>query len=169
MNRHELRALTEKLSLDLTEINEKAGNTELRLTTLRDLDSTIDRMFEELTKLQRPELLDSLCPYFGVIWPAARALAEVVDHSLIPGLKMTVDMKIIELGCGLGLPALVAARKGAQTWAADFHPQVERFLALNREINGASSLRYVDWDWRTLPDLPESLKSIWGRADWVMA
>jgi predicted nicotinamide N-methyase len=165
---HELQQLTEKLSLDLKEIEEPAGNSRLMLTTLRDLDATIDQMFEELTRLERPELLDQLCPYFGVIWPAARALAEVVDHALIPGLQQTADTRIIELGCGLAMPSLVAAQKGAQVFATDFHPQVERFLKINREKNHASSLKYVEWDWRTLPALPPALQTIWGKADWVM-
>lgn len=165
----ELQELTERLSLDLIEIREKAGNSELSLTTLRDLDATIDQMFEELQRLQKPELLDQLCPYFGVIWPAARALAEVVDHALIPGLQQTVNTRIIELGCGLAMPSLVAAQKGAQVFATDFHPQVERFLKINREKNAASSLRYVEWDWRLLPSIPAELKTVWGRADWVIA
>jgi predicted nicotinamide N-methyase len=166
---NEIRELSEKLSLDLIEICEPAGNSQLSLSTLRDLDATIDRMFEELTRLQKPELLDQLCPYFGVIWPAARALAEVIDYALIPGLKQTVDTRIIELGCGLAIPSLVAAQKGAQVFATDFHPQVERFLKLNREKNCASSLRYVEWDWRTLPELPPSLQPVWGKAEWVIA
>lgn len=165
----DLRALTEKLSLDLVEIEEPAGHTRLKLTTLRDLDATIDQVFEELTRLGEPELLDPLCPYFGVIWPAARALAEKVDHALIPGLKQTTDFKLIELGCGLAMPSLVAAKKGAQVYATDFHPQVERFLKINRERNQAASLRYLEWDWRTLPVLPDELRPVWGRADWVIA
>ncbi|NDD90985.1 hypothetical protein EBZ37_02730 [bacterium] len=156
-------------SLDLKEIQETAGNTPLTLTTLRDLDATIDRIFEALSKLQKPELLDALCPYFGVIWPSARALAELVDHSLIAGLQKTLDTKILELGCGLAMPSLVSAKKGAQAWATDFHPQVERFLVMNREKNQAASLRYVDWDWRSLPKLPSELRPIWGKADWVIA
>ena len=169
MTPKEIRELTESIPLDLKEIQETAGNTPLTLTTLRDLDATIDRIFEALSKLQKPELLDALCPYFGVIWPSARALAELVDHSLIAGLQKTLDTKILELGCGLAMPSLVSAKKGAQAWATDFHPQVERFLVMNREKNQAASLRYVDWDWRSLPELPSELRPIWGKADWVIA
>lgn len=169
MTPKEIRELTESIPLDLKEIQETAGNTPLTLTTLRDLDATIDRIFEALSKLQKPELLDALCPYFGVIWPSARALAELVDHSLIAGLQKTLDTKILELGCGLAMPSLVSAKKGAQAWATDFHPQVERFLVMNREKNQAASLRYVDWDWRSLPKLPSELRPIWGKADWVIA
>ncbi|MBU6374459.1 MAG: hypothetical protein KGQ59_00530 [Bdellovibrionales bacterium] len=169
MNQKEIRELTESIPLDLKEIQETAGNTPLTLTTLRDLDATIDRIFEALSQLQKPELLDSLCPYFGVIWPSARALAECVDHTLIAGLQKTLDTKILELGCGLAMPSLVSAKKGAQTWATDFHPQVERFLVMNREKNQAGLLRYVDWDWRSLPELPSELRPLWGKADWVIA
>lgn len=173
MTPDELRALTEKLSLDLVELNEIVGQTRLSLTTLRDLDATIDRMFDELTRLDRPELLDVLCPYFGVIWPSARALGELVDRELIDGIEKTRALRILELGCGLAMPSLIAAIKGAQTFATDFHPQVARFLELNRQRNAGASrsraLQYFEWDWRTLPQLPSGLAPNWGRFDWVIA
>lgn len=142
MNPSELQALTNKLSLDLHQTQETVGGFSLSLTTLRDLNDTIDKMFEELQKLGKPELLDRLCPYFGVIWPAARALAETVDHELITGLKKTADTQILELGCGLALPSLIASLKGAKTWAVDFHPQVDRFIEINKLQNGATGLCY---------------------------
>ena len=56
---------------------EKIGTFPLHIHALKDLDRSLD----EICKVYEPEneaeeeLLLNLCPYFGVIWPSARALA----------------------------------------------------------------------------------------------
>jgi predicted nicotinamide N-methyase len=110
-------------------------------------------MFEELERLGRPELLERLCPYFGVIWPSARALALEVLAS--------PPCRVIEMGCGLAIPSLIAAERGYDALATDFHPQVERFLEFNRAPNRAHGLRYLEWDWQFGTPLSE-------RFEWVM-
>ena len=37
-------------------------------------------VFRVLEETGRPELLEELCPYFGVIWPSARALSETLTE-----------------------------------------------------------------------------------------
>jgi predicted nicotinamide N-methyase len=180
----EIRDWADRMTLDLKTVDETIGETTYHLSTLRDLDATIDLLFEELSKKNRPELLNALCPYFGVIWPSARALARVVDHGLVAGLQKTQDTRVLELGCGLALPALVAAKKGAQVHATDFHPQVDRFLKQNRAANQALNVRYTSWDWRALFEqssksdtpsgsyrekIPEPLAANWGQFDWAIA
>jgi predicted nicotinamide N-methyase len=58
----------------------------------------------------------------------------------------------IEVGCGLGLPSILAALLGAQMDASDFHPDVRHWLEKNAELNRVK-IRYTSWDW-TLPGLP---------------
>jgi len=157
---NELKEIAERLSLDVHTIDEVIQHSgdavpcRLTLTTLRDLNSTIDRMFEELERLGQPELLERLCPYFGVIWPSARALAlEVLESK---------PCSVIEMGCGLAIPSLIAATKGFKALATDFHPQVERFLRFNRTPNGAENLRYREWDWQSGAPLGESFEWVIG-------
>lgn len=83
-------------------------------------------------------------PMFGVLWPGARALARRVAQSRIAGLR------ILELGCGLALPSLVAARHGAVVIATDNHPHAGAFLSANARHNGVN-LTYRHLDWRALP------------------
>lgn len=71
-------------------------------------------MFKELEKLGKSELLESLCPYFGAVWPSARAIALEV--------MAPTPCRTLEMGCGLGIPALIAARRGFEILATDFHP-----------------------------------------------
>ncbi len=121
----------------------RAGAFTLEIEALDNLNRTIDQVFELLAKQGRPELLERLCPYFGVIWPSALALARWLAE--IPSSQM-MGRTVLELGCGLALPSLIAARRGAQATATDFHPEVPRFLSVNRLLNGAP-VEYVEADW----------------------
>jgi predicted nicotinamide N-methyase len=52
-------------------------------------------------------------PYWAELWPCARSLA-----SHLATLDLT-GVRVLELGCGLALPALVAALRGADVVASD--------------------------------------------------
>lgn len=123
---------------------EKIGKTELTLECLEDLNHTIDTLFEYLERSGQPQLLETLCPYFGVIWPSGRALAE---HMSSLGPELLRGARILEVGCGLALPSLVTSKLGADVTATDFHPEVSRFLERNIALNQIESLRYLKLDW----------------------
>ena len=55
-------------------------------------------------------------PYWAELWPSARALADAVAGRNVGGLR------VLEVGAGLGLPALVAAAGGAVVTASDVDP-----------------------------------------------
>jgi predicted nicotinamide N-methyase len=121
---------------------------ELVIESLADLNATIDALFEELERAGNPALLEELCPYFGVVWPSARALAE---RLAVLGRDALSGKRVLEVGCGLAVPSLIAARKGARVTATDFHPDVPRFLARNQELNAINSIEYVALDWQRAP------------------
>src|SRR3954451_15943342 len=53
-------------------------------------------------------------PYWARTWPSGIALAKALDEDPpAPGTK------VLELGCGLALPSVVAAKAGAQVLATD--------------------------------------------------
>ena len=52
-------------------------------------------------------------PYWAELWPCARSLA-----AHLASLDLT-GMRVLELGCGLALPSLVAALRGADVLASD--------------------------------------------------
>ena len=82
---------------------------------------------------------DEFLPYWAELWPAANALAAALPD--VAGLR------VVELGCGLGLPSLVAAARGADVTASDW---AEDAVALLRENAARNDLvvRVEVRDWR---------------------
>ena len=92
---------------------------------------------------------------FGQVWPVGTLLAEAMDTAEVEGKR------ILELGCGIGLPSLVLQRRGAEVVASDIHPLAEPFLAYNSAMNELPSVhfRQVDWE-QPLPSLGDFDKII---------
>jgi predicted nicotinamide N-methyase len=55
--------------------------------------------------------------------------------------------RIVELGCGLGVPSLVASARGAQVTATDWSDDATALLRRNAERNGLE-LNVIRHDWR---------------------
>jgi len=122
-----------------------ADGLSIQLETLKNLNETIDQVFEILAREGKPDLLEKLCPYFGVVWPSARALVEVLSR----GEFMKGAKSALEIGCGLAIPSLALAKVGHPVFATDFHPEVPRFLTRNIALNriAAEHLQYQALDW----------------------
>jgi predicted nicotinamide N-methyase len=71
---------------------------------------------------------DEFLPYWAELWPAAIALAEA--------LPAVAGLRVVELGCGLGVPSLVAASRGAEVTATDWSDDAIDLLRTNAERNG---------------------------------
>lgn len=114
------------------------GSMVLRLHVVSDIDEAIDHYVATAP--------DDTCqiPYYTRLWESSLALAEAMAArpALWPGRR------VLELGCGLGLPAMVAARLGARVTATDFHPDNEAFFLRNAHDNGLADIRYERLDWR---------------------
>ncbi len=101
----------------------------------------------DLLRPESPEALideeafadDEFLPYWAELWPAARALA-----AALPDVR---GLRVVELGCGLGVPSLVAAARGAEVTATDWAADAIDLLRENAERNGLA-LRAEVRDWR---------------------
>jgi predicted nicotinamide N-methyase len=82
---------------------------------------------------------DEFLPYWAELWPAATALAAALPE--VAGLR------VVELGCGLGVPSLVAAARGAVVTATDWAADAIDLLRENAARNGVG-LRVEVRDWR---------------------
>jgi predicted nicotinamide N-methyase len=58
----------------------------------------------------------------------------------------------LEIGCGLGLPGIVALSMGVRVTFSDYDPCALRFAADNARLNGYSNFDAMQLDWRNSPD-----------------
>jgi predicted nicotinamide N-methyase len=109
-------------SLGLVEERVSIGGRRISLLRPRAADALLDEeAFEH----------EEFLPYWAELWPSAVALAQEVAGLDVAGLR------VLELGCGLGLPSIVAALGGAHVLASDWSPDAVGVAARNAARNGA--------------------------------
>jgi predicted nicotinamide N-methyase len=110
--------------------------------TLRvgDVELTLVRPSEPEALLDEEAFArDEFMPYWAELWPAGLALAHALPERLD-------GVRVVELGCGLGVPSLVAAARGAQVTAIDWAADAIELLRENAVRNGVElDARRTDW------------------------
>ena len=96
---------------------------ELRIVRPRDAVELLDEeAFEH----------EEFLPYWAELWPSALKLADALAERELRGIG------VIELGCGLAVPSIVAALAGARVLAADWSEEALEFAGRNARLNAAS-------------------------------
>ena len=106
--------------------------------------SLLDRQqfFDPLGEAERRGISSASWPLFGLLWPSgAHLAARMARHPVTPGER------ILEIGCGLALAALVGHRRGADVTASDCHPLAGAFLQENLRLNHLPPLPYRHGQW----------------------
>jgi predicted nicotinamide N-methyase len=81
-----------------------------------------------------------VAPYWSVLWRSGVALAHELDGAPLRGVR------VVELGCGLALPSIAAARAGADALATDEAPEALTLAERNADANGvALATALADW------------------------
>jgi predicted nicotinamide N-methyase len=81
-----------------------------------------------------------IAPYWSVLWRSGVALACELDGMELDGLR------VVELGCGLALPSIAAARAGAVALATDACAEALTLVARNADANDVRvETTTVDW------------------------
>ena len=81
-----------------------------------------------------------LMPYWSVLWRSGVALARELAEAEPAGLR------VVELGCGLGVPSLAAARAGATVLATDECLEALELVERSARENGVTvETARVDW------------------------
>ncbi len=126
-----------------------AGRT-WTLERIADLETLWDAMDEDGD--------DEHIPYWVELWPASLTLAQwIVDHK-----ERLRGRTCLDLGCGMGLTALVAASLGARVVAMDYEWPALFFARRNTRINHCPSPLWVQMDWCRHGFAPGSFDYIWG-------
>jgi len=81
-----------------------------------------------------------IAPYWSVLWRSGVALAGEIDRVALSGLS------VVELGCGLAVPSIAAARAGAAVIATDVCAEALALVARNAHANDVRvETATVDW------------------------
>ena len=81
-----------------------------------------------------------LAPYWSVLWRSGVELARELEAMELGGLR------VVELGCGLAVPSIAAARAGAEVLATDSDPEALELVAENARANDVRiETAMVDW------------------------
>ncbi len=81
-----------------------------------------------------------LVPYWAVLWRSGVALAHELEGMDLGGLR------VVELGCGLAVPSVAAARSGAEVLATDADEEALEFAERNAAANGVRvDTAHVEW------------------------
>jgi predicted nicotinamide N-methyase len=117
----------------LSETSVLVGDAVYRVIHPTEADALIDE--EEFER-------DERLPYWADLWPSAVALARYVAEENLEGRR------VVELGCGVGLPSVVAISRGAAVTAADHYAGALDFARYNAWVNLADQepeTRLLDW------------------------
>lgn len=149
---------------DVVEQTVEVGlNEGIRLLAVRDTDVLLDQIDPE--EFKRDERL----PYWAEVWPAGIGLArylvahpvgrdEVVSFPKVASLPRVV----LDLGCGMGLVGIAAAKMGARVVMCDYEPDALVFARYNAGLNDVverMTFRLLDW---RCPDLEGTFRTILG-------
>ncbi len=118
----------------------RVGEYFLEYYSFRDFNSVVSQAIDHLSH-------DDNVPLYGTLWPSAQVLLEELASWDLKGKK------VLEIGCGLGVPSVLCALKGAEVTASDFHPDTAHYVAANCRLNGCR-IRFKQLDWRQEAQIP---------------
>jgi predicted nicotinamide N-methyase len=118
------------------------------LTVIENLDELFDALVNKGS--DHPDVVDERIPYWADLWASAIGLSQY----LVDNPSLVEDKKVLEIGCGLGLPAIIAGKLGAkETTATDYLPEALDFAKLNWARNlPLDNAKFEQLDWRNIPE-----------------
>src|SRR2546428_742655 len=116
---------------EATLMHARVGDTTVALWRVAELARHVDRA-ALLAADEAPEP-----PYWAHLWSGAVVLATAVPRGA---------RRVLELGCGLGLPGLTAARRGARVTFVDRVPAALAFVRASARANGLAAVDLVAAD-----------------------
>mgnify|MGYP000261058915 CR=1 FL=1 len=123
-----------------------SGGADLEIRSLLDRQQFADPLGEA----EAAGISSACWPLFGLVWPSARKLADLMQVWELGGKR------VLEIGCGLALASMVVHRRLGDVTASDCHPLTELFLKANLSLNALPALKYSIGNWaRVNPGLGE--------------
>ena len=101
---------------------------------------------------------DERIPYWVELWPSSLVLADWLGTQK----NRIAGQPCLDLGCGIGLTALVGQWLGAHVIGMDYEPEALHYARKNAVRNHVSQPDWVVMDWRRPAIRQRSLRFIWG-------
>jgi predicted nicotinamide N-methyase len=118
------------------------GTIQVKLTYITDLDQLFDELLAK--GKDHEDYIDQRIPYWADLWHAALGLSQYLIRTDL----ITPELDVLEIGCGLGVPGLVATKLGARVCFSDYVPEPLDFLLHNWQQNSEGTLQTLQMDWR---------------------
>lgn len=128
------------------------GKTDIHVRTLRDKQQFQDK--DDIAK--NLGISSATWSLFGVVWPSSEVLAHFIYE------YNTINKRILEIGCGIGLSSLILNHLKADITATDYHPEVEKYLLENTKLNHDEKIPFVRTDWEDRENTLDSYDLIIG-------
>lgn len=112
------------------------------------------------------ELWDGMCdnnfqderiPYWTELWPSSILLADW----LYERRDEIRNQSCLDMGCGLGLTAIVGQWLGARVTAMDYELEALNYCKINASLNGAPAPLLTLMDWREAAFRPKIFSRVW--------
>lgn len=136
----------------MTEVEGERAQLERRFRTVETRLCIADHELTLLHPASAEDLIDEVdferderLPYWADIWPSARVLAAQIAR--LPG----AGRRLLELGCGAGLVATMAALTGFDVCASDYYEDALQFTRVNVARHTGEELHTRLVDWRQMP------------------
>ena len=134
-------------------ITARCAGRRWQLERAANLEELWDAMTEDADAFE-----DERIPYWTELWPSSLVLADwlALRRADIAGRAC------LDLGCGLGLTALVGQWLGARVLAMDYEEAALAFARRNADINGVDRPLWALMDWRRPGLARHAFARIWG-------
>jgi predicted nicotinamide N-methyase len=113
------------------------GDRDIHLRTLKDKQQYSD----DDNIAEKKGISSANWSLFGVVWDSGKVLANLMNSYETEGLR------ILEVGCGIGLASLVLNQRSMNITATDYHPEAEKFLEKNVKLNEGKDIPFVCTGW----------------------
>lgn len=90
---------------------------------------------------------DTAFPYWGKIWPAAKALCSYISHHA----ELLQNKEVLELAAGTGLPSLLSAFYAKHVCCSDYNADAVAFMNASIKENNLQNISACALDWNNLP------------------
>lgn len=117
------------------------GHT-FELLEVADAEALLDELIRKGDTHQ--DVQDERIPYWAELWPSALGMAQF----LLKRPLVQTGQSVLELGCGLGLPGIVAGKLGGKVTLSDYLTPALEFARSNWMLNHEQEVTCTLLDWR---------------------